>query len=484
MIARRMMLGAGALLLALYAAATGRGQENVEVLENRVTVTFPQEITFQLEIASGNDVAVAGLRYGTEGRTCQPTGAYQPVEAGDDGTTFSWTWELARFGTLPARTTVWWEWELEDDAGNTVTTPRQRIELVDDNYTFNQLSSDGINIYWAEGDEAFGNFLLTLTRQRLVQLEREMGVEVPRPVRLIVYPDPEAVRTALIKVPEWTGGVALARYSTIVAGIPPTERDWAEDVLSHEIGHLVVGAATFNCVGQYVPTWLNEGLAVYAEGPLSTSYREVAEAYLAEGELPRLRTLAEGFSAYSGDANLAYAQSAYVVRYLIESEGPRQMGLLLSEIQSGEDVDDALQTVYGFDTDGLDSAWRQSLGYEALPTRPSVTATPTGVPTLAPLTLSLTTSSPTVPAPTPTATVTETPVPTPSPTVVGTATPQEVAAAPTAAPSPQVTEPVPDSTATAPIVEETPQSPWLLYGVLAVGVLLLLLAWQGVGRRR
>ena len=35
----------------------------------------------------------------------------------------------------------------------------------------------------------------------------------------------------------------------------------------HELAHLLVEEVTFNCFGG-LPTWLDEGLAVYAEGSL------------------------------------------------------------------------------------------------------------------------------------------------------------------------------------------------------------------------
>lgn len=473
---RQRLLVMGILLLALLPSALTHGQTGVAVRENRVTVTFPRSITYHLEIAGDNKIATAGLRYGTDGQNCQPTGAYQPVEVAGDGNRFSWTWDLARYGTLPAATELWWQWELIDQAGNRFTTRRETAQLVDDNFTFREMSRDGVIVYWVEGDASFATYLLDLTQQSLSQLERNFGVQASRPVKIIVYPSSEALRAALIHVPDWIGGVALAAHNTIVAGIPPDAYTWAEEVLRHELGHLVVGAATFNCLGRDVPAWLREGLAVYAEGPLSAPDKELVTAALAGNSLPRLRSQADGFSSYSQATELAYAQSAAVVRYLLERFGAQQMGSLLSAMQTGQSVDDALRTTYGFDTDGLDSAWRQSLGYEALPTRPAVTVTPTAVPTLPPLVIAFPTAEPTsfpsATASTPTPTLSSTlpaEIAEPTLTLKKPTAVALVAADSAASPESARARPSPESSTSA--ATGAPAWPWLLYGMLALGTL-------------
>jgi len=59
---------------------------------------------------------------------------------------------------------------------------------------------------------------------------------------------------------------------------------------------------------------------------------------------------------------------------------------LLTALSNAEPVDDALVSIYGLDTDGLDAAWRDSLGLAPL-TVAQATAqpTPTYVPTYIPI---------------------------------------------------------------------------------------------------
>jgi hypothetical protein len=42
---------------------------------------------------------------------------------------------------------------------------------------------------------------------------------------------------------------------------------WDRTHVIHELTHVLVGHYAFSCIGS-VPTWLNEGLAMYSEGEL------------------------------------------------------------------------------------------------------------------------------------------------------------------------------------------------------------------------
>ena len=60
---------------------------------------------------------------------------------------------------------------------------------------------------------------------------------------------------------------------------------------------------------------------------------------------------------------------------------------LLTALRDAKPIDDALLEVYGFDTDGLEDAWRQSVGAapRAVSAQPTSQPTPTFVPTYVPV---------------------------------------------------------------------------------------------------
>lgn len=448
------------LLLSQYPSVKAQG--DILVVSDGADLFFPYFIRFRLTAAAAADAKITSvnLRYGTNGRNCQNNGAIHTFEVEPRKQLFlTWDWSLADTGVLPPDTEYWWEWEIVDDAGQRLVTERQTQTVVDLRHNFETISRDGVTLRWIEGDLDFGRQLHTLSVTSLGYLAESLGVTITDEIFVTVYPDAAAVRGTIINVPEWTGGVAFPRYNSTVIGVAADDYIWANSVIPHELTHLVIGTLVFNCRGITLPVWLNEGLAVYGEGPVEEA--DVAGLYraLENGTVPSLRSLADGFSAFGNRASMAYTQSGEVVHFLVNTYGSDQLRQLLTTVQGGQTIDTALLTVYGFDTDGLDSAWRIANNAQPLPTRIVSEQVATVVPTLAPFTVGLPATV------TPTATATAIPTTTPRPSTTPT---QAVAIAqPTAT----------TATALTPVAEPTSSEAGsrvpVIVGVV-LGILLLL----------
>jgi hypothetical protein len=136
--------------------------------------------------------------------------------------------------------------------------------------------------------------------------------------------------------------------------------EWAKGALPHEITHLIVGEAVFGPFGD-IPTWLNEGLAMYSEGLLPDYMQLALDAAVRGNSLISIHSLAGSFPADSGGANLAYAESRSLVGYLIDTYGWEKMRNLLAVFKDGATYDKGLQAVYQLDEDALDTQWRATL---------------------------------------------------------------------------------------------------------------------------
>ena len=132
-------------------------------------------------------------------------------------------------------------------------------------------------------------------------------------------------------------------------------------VLTHELAHLLVNEATFNCFAGLDP-WLSEGLAVYSEGPVSKYFQNALAGAITGEQLISVRSLSSSFPAAHSGAILSYAQSQSLVEFLIDTYGWEKMRRLLSIFKDGSTTDKALRTVYGFDRDGLNQQWKQHIG--------------------------------------------------------------------------------------------------------------------------
>lgn len=130
--------------------------------------------------------------------------------------------------------------------------------------------------------------------------------------------------------------------------------------MAHELTHLVIHQETFNPYND-LPVWLNEGLAMYFEGDLQTPFANALARAIATNTLLTVRSLSSPFSAFADEATLAYAESHSMVELLITKYGQSKMLDLLNTFRAGSGYDAALTKVYGFDMDGLNSLWRQTI---------------------------------------------------------------------------------------------------------------------------
>lgn len=370
--------------------ASAADDSGPELIDESLTADYPAGVTFKVETASNVDITHITLRFGTTSTTttCQDAVAIRELDVvGDTQATAEYTWDFRISSTVPPGAEVWWEWEITDRQSRVLRTERRHEVLMDQRFTWQTVSADNLTIYWAEGDQAFGQHLLELARDAADSLRADAGLAVSEPVRLTIYPDFEVMRQAVLQVAEWTGGLAYPNYNAILIGIAPDQTDWAAVVIPHEYTHLVTGAATDNCLGVYMPTWLNEGLSMHTEATLGATDDDRLRERAQNGTLPPLRELANGFSADSDDANAAYAQSGRVVTFMLEAYGAERMSALLAAIRAGQPIDPALQATYGLDTDGVDAAWRATLLGDPTPTAapalsPTVQPTATAVPTI------------------------------------------------------------------------------------------------------
>ena len=178
-----------------------------------------------------------------------------------------------------------------------------------------------------------------------------------KPVSLYIYANYADLRGSIVAPEEWTGGVAYAGFNIISIGISPNNLDWGKEAVAHELGHLITHQVTVSPYGSGIPPWLDEGLAMHAEGPQSDSDKGALKKAIEDGTVATLQSLSSPFSADAKEAFYAYAQSRSVIEFLVDNFGKNKINDLLVLLNDGYSMDDALKKIYGFDLDGLDQAW-------------------------------------------------------------------------------------------------------------------------------
>jgi hypothetical protein len=366
----------------LFPFSTAGQTAVASILENTAVANFPHTVTFRLQTEPGQ---TASLSYGVDKASCLDVASQVPVPVDAQGRA-EWVWIMSRSGNPPPGATIWWEWTVTDESGRQQTTPRQTITLADERFDWQLVETDNIRLYWYRG-ERVGPLLLDAAAEGLAILEADMGITLGSPVTIYIYDSSDNMRQALLYVQEWAGGVAFVDYNTILMGVPPASvESWGRPTIRHELAHLVIGQFGRSCVGGSRPNWLEEGLAVYAEGPPSERVQRDIRAGIEENRFEPLRSLIGSFPAHDSQATMAYSQSYSVVNYLLETYGAAQMQALLLELAAGTGYDAALETVYGLNTDDMEVAWRTAIGAPARtipPTPQPLDAMPLA--TLAPL---------------------------------------------------------------------------------------------------
>ena len=365
--------------------------EAITITANHATLDYPDSIKFDLSANSPADIESATLIYGTSSDfLCAANSARQDIPFSPTPRVYlAWTWDLNLSGILPPGTEIWWQWEVHDASGATTLTEVQKFTIEDPAFNWQKLQQGNVTVYWGKGSDVFGAFLLNETVTSLLRLAAANGIRYSGKIRLMVYPSAKEVLDAAPRLPDWIGGITFPEYGTVMVGIGPGETQWAQAVIPHELQHLVTSRRIFNCQGNDLPTWLSEGLATFAEGPANFRDKDLVMKALEQNTLSDLVLLKKGFSSDAAIAAQDYAQSGMAVAYLIDTYGPQKIDKVLGLFQANASLDSALSEVYGMDTQGIDDAWRASLGYGpgsgpgGTTLSQAITATPTVIPTLA-----------------------------------------------------------------------------------------------------
>jgi hypothetical protein len=270
---------------------------------------------------------------------------------------------------------------LTDQAGNVTQTPRQELTFQDERFDWQTVETEAgvagtpIRLHWYRGEEV-GPRLLEAAVAGLERLEEDVGIQLDGDVEFFIYGDSADMRQALLYVQDWAGGVAFSEYNTILIGVPPDQVEgWGVSTVRHELAHLVIGQFARSCLGGSLPTWLSEGLAMYAEGePDETTRRDIEMGIEFDTFMP-VRSLNGAFPARGSEATSAYSQSYSLVDFLLDKYGQEKMQALLLALAGASGYDQALEQVYGFNVDGLEEAWRAAIG---APPR-SIPPTPTPI---------------------------------------------------------------------------------------------------------
>lgn len=187
----------------------------------------------------------------------------------------------------------------------------------------------------------------------LAGIVRTVGLDEPGPAIQVVLAgeDSAAARGA----GPWIAGYALGNAGLVVlfpARSPVYPHDTLEDVLRHEVAHVLIARAAG---GRDVPRWFHEGLSVAVERPWDFEDRSRLAWELIAGPRLRLREIDAMFDAGQAAQARAYSLSAAFVRDLIREYGAGAPAAILRLVREDVPFDRAVITVAGRTLGGVES---------------------------------------------------------------------------------------------------------------------------------
>ncbi len=352
-----IVLAALALSALLMTAASA--QQGPSIVETQIVNEWPRELDFSALVDNGDALSEAILFY-----TVLPEGALtrRPAEiARGDVTRVTASVPTNRDRIwIPAGAEIEWYWELTAVDGGVEETDLQ-LYRYEDPHDWREVREGNLSVFYYQ-DESTALQLLGAGNEAMARISELLQVELDIPVRVYVWSNPgdargvENVQSETFDEQVLTGGTRV--LADLLHVFAPTR--W---IVQHELTHVLTKIAGEGGLGS-IPAWLNEGVATYAEGDWRSRRGRPVDFAVENDLLLSVRSMGST-SNEPGEVDLFYGQSADLVTFLIDQFGEEQLAELFAVFKRGSTVDNALQSVYGFDRDGLDDRYRQSLGLEA-----------------------------------------------------------------------------------------------------------------------
>lgn len=392
-VALALVASALAFLLTLTAASA----DTIEADEPRELIEDPLGITFTVRVRAAAGLESAELIY----KVLNPDG-----DVGGSGpgtfttgveTDVTFTLETQTFERfIPVGSTFVYHWELVDSEGDEFSTPEREFVFLDGRYNWTTLTRNGVTAFWYGNNEDKAMSMLDVTRESIDNISALLETSVPYTVKVVVYGS--EAEGELAQRPR--GGLDLLINTQGQRAAPDLLIIYEPiaDVIRHEAAHIVThvaGDGPFTSL----PSWIDEGVAVFAQSALSGGYSSAIDFGIATDTTLSLREM--GAPTNRAElVNLFYGQSYSVVQFLVEQYGAEKLAEAFRVHYAGSRIDDALLAAYGFDQNGLYNTWRQANGLRpiTLVAPPTATTSPAAEATRAPIALPGATGGGTTPA--------------------------------------------------------------------------------------
>ncbi len=194
--------------------------------------------------------------------------------------------------------------------------------------------------YDGEVDPPLSRAVVSFLEKEFWRLAGDFDHAPRRPITVVLYPSREFREVTL--APETVGGLYDGKIRVPLGGLKRLD-PVAKSLLTHELTHAVVHSKTHG----HCPRWLHEGLAQWSEG------RRISRSDASKIS----QQLEGGDPAAWEQRGFSYPIALSLTRYLESRRGFTVLVDLLERIGEGENLDTALENLYGDTYPGLCRRW-------------------------------------------------------------------------------------------------------------------------------
>lgn len=329
-------------------------QDSVTVLDQEVAYSFGDQITFRLAYES--EISVESITLIIQSPGLPSFVGAVSIKADGEG---SFVYMVSD-RPLPAFSSIGYSYQFTLANGELVSSPTFRFTYLDNRFNWQELIGEPFRIYWYEGEIMLAQDVLDAAlagqTKTLELLQQPPDLQ---PIVIFIYSSEEDLQSTLTFIGQnWISGYADPARGSIVVALPSAVDQPLEiqRLIPHEIAHILL----YRFMGaefEYLPAWLNEGIASQMEIYTLPEYDLVLDrAYEGRDLIPMIH-LCEAFPPDGDLAFLAYAQSDSLVEYIQNEYGLPGLQALIYAYDQGVSCEQGVELALGLTLQDLEKDW-------------------------------------------------------------------------------------------------------------------------------
>ncbi len=359
----RLALGIVVATVVVAASATvavAQSPGPIRVLSTSHEIGFPKAVVLRLDAESDSAITQITLHYNLGSREIQVYGYPAFTPARRVSAEFIINTDGASY--LPSGVDIQYFYTVADAAGNELESHRLLLEYKDPSFEWKRLQQNDITFLWHDRPAEGVARVAREVDRRLEPVRRLLGADLESPKKAVIVNGSAEAARSFPKVSNAAtethlyGGFAFGDLDLfVIVGLNT-------DGIIHEMTHLLLAEMVDSPFAR-IPSWLNEGLAMYFQSSVRGRDVTVSRAADRGGLLP-LRSMGS-VPGKPEDVRLFYAQSRSVVTHMMSVHGEARMSALLQAINNGQPIEDAVLATYGLTLDDLQRQWQDGLRGES-----------------------------------------------------------------------------------------------------------------------